>query len=409
MGGQRPPTPPDPQKTAQAQTGTNVATAIANQVLGHTNQTTPYGSLSYDQTGTFQWTDPSGKNPKTYDIPTFTANQDLSKHGRKLQNLNSEAEINLARLGRDQSGRLGDVLGKPMNFNGAPDVKAPNLATSFGRGGEITDSYSTDFSKDRNRVERALMERMNPGLEQGRERLESQLTNQGLQRGSAAWDQGLREYGTQENDARLGAILAGGQEQSRMVGLERDRAVFGNQAQAQRSGQNLAQAQFGNQARQQSFGNDQSLRSNWMNEQYAQRSQPINEISALLGTGQVTQPNFVNTPQTQMPTVDYAGLVSQNYDQRLAQYEQSSGMNPWLQAGFGVAKAGIAASDRRLKTDVERVGEWRGFPLYAYRYIWGGAMRLGVMAQDVVRSRPDAIVPIFGDYMAVDYAKLSEA
>ncbi|PII38583.1 hypothetical protein T190_18770 [Sinorhizobium meliloti CCBAU 01290] len=41
MGKQKAPSPPDPNKTASAQTATNIGTAIANQTLGNVNQVTP--------------------------------------------------------------------------------------------------------------------------------------------------------------------------------------------------------------------------------------------------------------------------------------------------------------------------------------------------------------------------------
>ena len=69
------PTPPDPYETAGAQTGTNVSTAV-NAFLGNVGQRTPYGNLSYDQTGTYKWTDPN--SGAVYDIPTFTATQTMS-------------------------------------------------------------------------------------------------------------------------------------------------------------------------------------------------------------------------------------------------------------------------------------------------------------------------------------------
>ena len=50
--------------------------------------------------------------------------------------------------------------------------------------------------------------------------------------------------------------------------------------------------------------------------------QPINEISALLSGGQVTNPSFVPTQGQSMPTVDYAGLVGQKYQNDLAAYQQ---------------------------------------------------------------------------------------
>ena len=42
-----PPTPPNPYATAAAQTGTNVATGVANAYLNNVNQVTPQGNLTY--------------------------------------------------------------------------------------------------------------------------------------------------------------------------------------------------------------------------------------------------------------------------------------------------------------------------------------------------------------------------
>src|SRR6187399_1022185 len=65
------PSPPDPMQTASAQTGSNIGTAIASNILGQTNQQTPYGNLSYSQRGTYAYKDPlSGK---TYNLPLFNA------------------------------------------------------------------------------------------------------------------------------------------------------------------------------------------------------------------------------------------------------------------------------------------------------------------------------------------------
>ena len=124
------PKPPDPQKTAAAQTGTNVSTALANQVLGNVNQVTPYGNLTYNQTGTYQWTDNSNpKKPVTYDLPTYTATQTLNPTGQKTVNAQQQAGLNLAELGRDQSARIGQLLGRPMDFSGAPKVQREDMRT----------------------------------------------------------------------------------------------------------------------------------------------------------------------------------------------------------------------------------------------------------------------------------------
>ena len=78
------PTPPNPYQTAAAQTGTNVSTGVANAFLNNINQITPEGSLNYDVTGNYSWTDPS--TGQTYNIPRFTSTQTLSPSGQALHN-----------------------------------------------------------------------------------------------------------------------------------------------------------------------------------------------------------------------------------------------------------------------------------------------------------------------------------
>jgi hypothetical protein len=73
-------------------------------------------------------------------------------------------------------------------------------------------------------------------------------------------------------------------------------------------------------------------------------------------------------------------------------------------------------SDERLKEDVAKVGALAdGTPVYRYRYIDSPAYHIGLMAQDVEKTTPDAVRE-FGGFKAVDYqkataraAKLSEA
>ena len=102
MGKKSSPKAPDPIKTASGQTATNIGSAIANQITGQVNQNTPYGSLTYDQTGSQRWTDPL--TGRVYDIPTYTANQTLTPAGQRLQDATMATQQNLANIGRDQSG-----------------------------------------------------------------------------------------------------------------------------------------------------------------------------------------------------------------------------------------------------------------------------------------------------------------
>ncbi|MDH3263156.1 MAG: tail fiber domain-containing protein [Paracoccaceae bacterium] len=67
----------------------------------------------------------------------------------------------------------------------------------------------------------------------------------------------------------------------------------------------------------------------------------------------------------------------------------------------------VAPSDARLKTDITRVGTAaNGLPLYQFRYVGQSSVYRGVMAQDVLAHRPDAVVTLPGGFLAVDYARL---
>ncbi|MBM3091613.1 tail fiber domain-containing protein [Ensifer sp. T173] len=529
MGKSKTPKAPDPRETASAQTSTNIGTAIANGYLGNVNQVTPDGSLTYSQSGTNKWTDPM--SGAVYDLPTWTATQTLSPGQQAIKTQNDAAELNLSKLANSQSGRLQDLLGKPFNLSGAPAAgdpskvglpqyaqygSGPNLQTSLGNAGnvqstianagniqkgvadagtiqktlgdagDITKTYA--YSADTSRYENALMERMNPQLERSRAALETQLANQGLQPGSEAFNRAIDAATRQENDARFGAILNAGQEQSRLAGLARDQAGFqnsaqqqaynqmlssgqfantaqqqqygqnannmqlGNAAQQQQFGQNQAQLQanntaqqqkfdqglasatFGNSANQQMYQNNQSqtaannalkdqtfnaqqaqlaaqnqARAQYLNEQYALRNQPINEIVSLMSGAQVNNPNFVPTQGQSIPNIDYAGMVQQDYANKVGAYNQK-------QAGIGSVLGGLAGmftlSDKTAKKDIEKVGELKGHGLYEYSYRGqhnDGKRHIGVMAQDVEKKRPDAVRKGSDGLRRVDYGALFAA
>ncbi|HEY6631598.1 MAG TPA: tail fiber domain-containing protein, partial [Rhizobiaceae bacterium] len=64
-------------------------------------------------------------------------------------------------------------------------------------------------------------------------------------------------------------------------------------------------------------------------------------------------------------------------------------------------------SDIRLKTDIEKVGvAANGLPLYTFKYLGGDAVYRGVMAQDVLRIRPEAVSTMPNGYLAVHYDML---
>ena len=87
--------------------------------------------------------------------------------------------------------------------------------------------------------------------------------------------------------------------------------------------------------------------------------------------------------------------------------QNANNTNQMIGTGIGaLATVAMMYSDRRLKTNVRRIGTRDdGLGVYEFEYIWGGPKRVGVMADEVARVRPDAVVRI-GEFHAVDYAKL---
>lgn len=479
MGKPKAPTPPDPQVTAAAQTGQNVTTAIANQAMGNVNQVTPYGNLTYSETGTRQFTDPN--SGETYDIPTWTATQTLSDDQQKILDSSNQAQMNLSNLASNQTERLDGLLSNPLDVGSLPERAdysaisqpglqgvrdaptlngnirdvgglsrnlgpagelkgsfgaSPELRTSlsgtgglsslpgvggggvtaqrsslgdvqrtfgdagsikksiddagqirsmggvsgismgFEKGadlryqaegaGDITRTYGTDFSEDRQRVEDALMQRMDPYLSRDKEALEARLASQGIRYGSEQYQDAMGDFSRQSNDARLGAILSGGQEQSRLAGLESQRASFENQAQAQQYGQNAndvamfnraqgqnfgqnaAQAQFGNAAQAQEFGQEQA-RTQQANDAQAQRfgqstvqagferDSQQQLFDQLLGRG-----NFSNAAQNQ----DAQQKISQ--DGQALQASIASGQQGIQAAGIN---ANLALQNQKMQND----------------------------------------------------------
>ncbi|MEO5627561.1 MAG: tail fiber domain-containing protein [Candidatus Saccharimonadales bacterium] len=64
-------------------------------------------------------------------------------------------------------------------------------------------------------------------------------------------------------------------------------------------------------------------------------------------------------------------------------------------------------SDKRLKKNISHVQTLdNGIRLYSFEYIWGGPVYVGVIAQEILRSHPEAVVTDKYGYYAVDYETL---
>ena len=172
-----------------------------------------------------------------------------------------------------------------------------------------------------------------------------------------------------------------------------------NQAAAQAFNQNLAARQFANQAALQAY-----------QQQLAQYNQPLNQIAALLGGAQIQTPQFqqyTGGGQIGAAPIFQAATNQGNYN--TAAYNAQMQALGGLYSGLGsMAGAGLGAwigSDVRIKSNIVKVGEHpKGFGIYEYDKF--GRRERGVLAQEVEKIMPEAVMEHPDGYKMVNYGAL---
>ena len=175
------------------------------------------------------------------------------------------------------------------------------------------------------------------------------------------------------------------------------------QAQAALQGQSFNQAQvaaqFANQARQQQ-----------LSEQMALRAQPLNEIAALMGGSQIQMPQFQGYSGAQVAPAPIFGaqqaagnFAQQNYANQVSAYNAQVGGLYDLAGTIG--GAAIKKSDRRLKSNIVRIGT-HPLGIGIYEYDIDGSRQRGVMADEVLTVLPEAVLTGDDGYMMVNYGVL---
>lgn len=321
-----PPNAPDYKGAAQTQGSAEIQAAIANAIMNRPQQNTPLGSQSWTQTGTAKVPEAGGL--PGFDVPTYQSDITLSPQGQRIYDTALNTQENLL-------GQASQSLGKPMD---ASNVK------------ELTDqAYST------------MTSRLDPQWSQAKTSEETKLTNQGLRPGGEAYDNAMRVFGQQQNDAYQQAGLA-------------------------------------------ALGYSPQL----LQQQIAMRVQPLNELQALQTGAQVGMPQFAGTSPTNVGAPNYQTALGQQsqYLQGLynAQAQEAASMNSGMAALGGAALLAFA-SDRRLKSNIVRVGTHRlGIGFYEYDIF--GRRERGVMADEVLKVKPEAVLQHSSGYLMVNYGAL---
>jgi len=333
------PAPPNYAAAAQETAQGNIEAARVATAANRVNQVTPYGNLTYAVTGA----DPYGN-------PTWTATQTLSPAQQQLLDYQNQASIGLGKLAGKGLGYVENMLQTPFDVSKLP---------------------STGFNPSQTYQE-AYMQRLAPQLQQGRERLQQQLANQGIDIGSEAYDRAMMQQAQRENDLLAAATTQG-------------------------------------------FGVGQQARQTALQEQAYLRNEPLNTLSAVRTGAQVQGPQFVNSAQ-QATTAgpDLLGAAGMQYNAAMGDFNAQQAAQANLNAGLmGLGGAGIMKySDPRTKENVKAIGVMEnGLTLYSFEYkdefkdheYAGHGVHVGVMADEVEQVFPYAVKTLDDGYKVVDY------
>lgn len=273
----------------------------------------------------------------------WTQSIELNDAGQRLLDQSNRTSQGLANLQDSATARVGQQMGQD-----APQTYDPTRATNNAAG--------------------LLNARLLPQQERDRASMDTKLANQGITQGSEAWKNAQDDLGRTQNDARSQAELQG--------------INLGQQQQAQQYSQEMTN-----------------------------RNLPMNELNALRTGSQVTNPTFGNYAQqgqTQGP--DLLGAANSQYgaanDAVNANNAAISGFTNGLFSLGSAAAGNPRFSDVRLKKNIIRIGTYNGLNVYEYDYIWGGGKQIGVMAQEVAKVKPSAIVQHPSGFLMVNYGAL---
>lgn len=171
------PPPPDYQAAARETAQGNLDMARAATAANRVNQVTPYGNLTYTQTGT-----------DSYGNPMWTATQELSPEQEQIRLQQAGLSSGLLRTAQKGLDYAGNIMEKP----GIDMSMLPQVGINPG------EMYSD-----------AIMRRLQPQLQMEKSQFDAQMANQGIPTNSEAYANAKRQFDQTQNDRLTSAIIGG--------------------------------------------------------------------------------------------------------------------------------------------------------------------------------------------------------
>ncbi len=340
----RPPPAPDYMGLAREQADASRANTSEQTWANRPNVRTPFGNQT--------WEAQQGIDPATGQrINQWTQNTTVSPELEGALRDQFRIQGSRSSIAGGMLDNLGSTLGQPVDFGDLSNVRQnPNTPGGYNLRetlGQMGFGGMPDTSGTRQRAEDALYQRqvrrLDPQFERAQSGLETQLANQGLARGSEAWNNAMTDQNNTREDAysraMLDSIAGGGVEAQRefdMTMRGRGQAVNELTQQANFDNQTFNQGLAGSEA-------DMRQRQQMITEVLQRRGIPLNEINALLNGSQVgmpQMPSFQSAGRGETPQFMQAGQnqYGASLDGFNARNQQGAGIMGGL---FGLGRAAI--------------------------------------------------------------------
>ena len=380
-----PKAPPAPDYTgaARAQGAANKETAIVEGTMNRPDVYSPYDIT--------KWTDVG-----TEDKPRFEAQYSLrpeyeTQRQKQAQIGGKYLDVAGERLGELPSGQF-DISSLPTYRGGVDTTGFTPLAT--------TDDLSDYATRSETAYYDRALNRLQPAMDQQKTQLHTQLINSGLPVGSTAYNDAMSRLEMTHSDQLSGLA------QSSIAEGQRMRQGLAGEAQSMRQSQ-LAEAsmirEMQNQARAQA-----------MADTLLQRRLPMEELATLTGSPSVgsaglgTATTGLNVPGTSIaPPPIMQGAMAQGADATNRYGTQMAGYGARMNAFGNIIGGAMAMSDKTLKENIVKVGQSpSGLNIYEWNYLWSPERFRGVIAQEVQKIKPQAVLSNIFGHLLVDYSKL---
>ena len=221
-------------------------------------------------------------------------------------NVSSTGATGVAQTALDNNGNL-------IRLDSGANQQARGLAYNQQNAGKIQTSLGIDpqllNQQTQDALYKANTQYLDPQFAQSQSKMESQLANQGITRGSEAYNNAMLNFNNQKQQAyesaRNQAIAGSTAAAQGMFGMGLQGAQFGNQALGQQFGQYTTAQQLANSAAGQNNANaqtNQQLYNAALGQQFGQglqSAQFANQAIAQNNANAVTNANFANAAQQQ--------------------------------------------------------------------------------------------------------------